>query len=92
MPLAAANDSRGVSRRIVRSKKSRTTGVGSGFRVSDPEITVSPDERSATMRFTATYPANNRRGGTQEVVQELLWAKRNGEWKIVGERDLGRDG
>ena len=87
-------DSRGVSRRSVRAQKTRITNgdVGRGFRVSDPEITFSPDNRSATMRFTASYPASDRRGGKQEVVQELLWAKQNGGWKIVGERDLGSAG
>lgn len=44
------------------------------------------------MRFTASYPANDRRGGKQEVVQELLWEKRNSGWKIVGERNLGNLG
>ena len=85
------NDSRGVPRRSVRAQKTRVTnaGIGRDFTVSDPEITFSPDNRSATMRFTARYPAGDVRGGKQEVVQELLWAKRNGAWKIVGERDLG---
>lgn len=59
------------------------------IRVAEPQISVAPDGRSATMRFRKAYAiaggGQDRRG---EVIQELRWLLVNGKWRIVSERDL----
>lgn len=59
------------------------------IRVAEPQISVAPDGRSATMRFRKSYSiaggGQDRRG---EVVQELRWLLVGGKWRIVSERDL----
>jgi hypothetical protein len=59
------------------------------IRVAEPQISVAPDGRSATMRFRKSYAiaggGQDRRG---EVIQELRWLFVDGKWRIVSERDL----
>jgi ketosteroid isomerase-like protein len=59
------------------------------IRVAEPQISVAPDGRSATMRFRKSYAiaggGQDRRG---EVIQELRWLLVDGRWRIVSERDL----
>ncbi|HEY0004958.1 MAG TPA: nuclear transport factor 2 family protein [Pyrinomonadaceae bacterium] len=82
---------RNVSREAVRAEKARVLGSAEivDIRVGNPEIKLSQDGRTATMRFRKRY---NIAGGGQdrsgEVVQELRWRREGGKWNIVSERDL----
>lgn len=83
--------SRNASREAVRAEKARVfSRAGSiDIRAADPQIRVSPDGSTATMRFRKSYAIE---GGGQDkrgaVVQELQWKRVNGSWKIVSERDV----
>lgn len=58
-------------------------------RADAPSIQLSPDGRSATMRFRKRY--NIAGGGLDrsgEVVQELRWQRVGGRWRIASERDV----
>ena len=52
-------------------------------------MTLSRDGNQATILFRKRYNIEGegveRRG---EVVQELRWQRVNGQWRIVGERDV----
>lgn len=82
---------RNVPREAVRAEKSRVfSHAGSiDIRAAAPEIQVSSDGRTATMRFHKKYAiqggGEDRRG---EVLQELRWVRTDEGWKIVSERDL----
>lgn len=82
---------RNVTRADVRAEKARVFGRAASVSVSasEPEITVSPDGRTASMRFRKRYniqgDGSARRG---EVLQELRWRRSPGGWRIVSERDL----
>jgi ketosteroid isomerase-like protein len=82
---------RNVPREAVRAEKSRVFGRANviDIRASAPGIRLSPDGRTATMRFRKKYAieggGEDRRG---EVVQELHWRRTGDGWKIVSERDL----
>ncbi|MCA1591638.1 MAG: hypothetical protein LC754_03110 [Acidobacteria bacterium] len=82
---------RNASREDVRAEKSRVFGSASviDVRAGTPDIKLSPDGRTATMRFRKKYAIE---GGTQdrrgEVLQELRWQRTGKGWKIVSERDL----
>ena len=83
--------SRNASRAAVRAEKSyvfkRAASVD--VRAGEPQISVSPDGRTATMRFRKQYAIEGagleRRGA---VLQELRWRRTPQGWKITGERDL----
>lgn len=83
--------SRNASREAVRAEKARVFERASNvdIRAQDPVIRMSPDGRTATMRFIKYYAIE---GGGQdkrgEVLQELKWQRVNGKWRIVSERDL----
>lgn len=83
--------SRNASREDVRRDKERVFERASSIdiRTSAPDIRLSADGRTATMRFHKRYEivggGEDRRG---EVVQELRWQRINGEWRITSERDL----
>ena len=89
--LATFYTARNTSRAAVRREKVRVFGRASVIRMSasEPAITVSPDGRSAVMRFRKRFvierPGADRRG---EVLSELRWQRTGGAWKIVSERDL----
>ncbi|MGH9940734.1 MAG: hypothetical protein ACRD9R_00055 [Pyrinomonadaceae bacterium] len=82
---------RNVSRADVRAEKSRVFGSAEviDVRAGEPEITINPNGRTATMRFRKEYViaggGQDRRGA---VMQELKWRRTKDGWKIVGERDL----
>jgi ketosteroid isomerase-like protein len=79
-----------VSQEFVRADKTRSFKRVDSMEVgaSDPEITMSSDERTATMRFRKSYAVKiggrERRG---EIPQLLRWQRTNDGWKIVDERD-----
>jgi ketosteroid isomerase-like protein len=82
---------RNASRADVRADKARVFERANSIdvRADDPEIRLSPDGRTAIMRFHKRYAiaggGEDRRG---EVLQELRWQYLNGEWRIISERDL----
>lgn len=83
--------SRNASREEVRAEKARVfeRARSIDIRAAEPQIRLSPDGNSATMRFRKSYAiaggGQDRRGA---VVQELRWRRVGGEWKIVSERDV----
>lgn len=83
--------SRNASRDAVRAEKSHVFARASAVdvRADEPHISVSPDGRTATMRFRKQYAIEGegleRRGA---VLQELRWRRTPAGWKITGERDL----
>ncbi|MCA1633364.1 MAG: nuclear transport factor 2 family protein [Acidobacteria bacterium] len=83
--------SRNASREAVRAEKARILGAASAVdvRAGAPDIKLSRDGRTATMRFRKKYAieggGKERRG---EVLQELRWQRTSEGWKIVSERDL----
>jgi hypothetical protein len=82
---------RNASPETVRAEKRRIFDSANAvdIRAGKPEITLSRDGRTATMRFRKKYAIQrgekNRSG---EVIQELQWVKSGGDWKIVSERDV----
>ena len=82
---------RNVSREAVRAEKTNVFARASAVdvRADEPQITLSPDGRVATMRFRKEYAIE---GGGQErrgaVIQELRWRRTPAGWKITSERDL----
>lgn len=82
---------RGATRAAVRAEKAavfaRATSVD--VRADPPQIFLSRDGRTATMRFRKQFniasAGRDRRGA---VLQELQWRRTPRGWKIVGERDL----
>jgi ketosteroid isomerase-like protein len=82
---------RNASREDVRADKARVFARASSIdvRADAPEIRLSPDGRTAIMRFHKRYAiaggGEDRRG---EVLQELRWQQTSGEWRITSERDL----
>lgn len=82
---------RNVPREAVRAEKSRVFNQAGliDVRAAAPRIRLSPDGRTATMRFRKKYAieggGEDRRG---EVVEELNWVRTADGWKIVSERDL----
>lgn len=58
-------------------------------RADSPNVKVSADGRTATMRFLKRYSiagGGQDRSGT--VVQELRWRRVGGKWRIISERDV----
>jgi ketosteroid isomerase-like protein len=82
---------RNVPREAVRAEKSRVFSHADlvDIKAAAPGISMSPDGRTATMRFRKKYAiqggGEDRRG---EVVQELRWRRTGDGWKIISERDL----
>jgi len=83
--------SRNASRAAVRAEKSNAFAHASAVdvRAGEPQISLGPDGRTATMRFRKQYAIEGagmeRRGA---VLQELRWRRTPAGWKIIGERDL----
>jgi serine/threonine protein kinase len=82
---------RNASPESVRAEKKRiferadTVDIKTG----KPEITVSPDGKTATMRFRKKYAIREgQRSRNGEVLQELQWVKSGSGWRIVSERDV----
>ncbi|HEV3469930.1 MAG TPA: nuclear transport factor 2 family protein [Pyrinomonadaceae bacterium] len=82
---------RNVTREAVRAEKSRVFASASAVdvRAAEPDIRLSPDGRTAVMRFRKQYRIEGGSGARRgEVLQELRWRRTPRGWKIVGERDL----
>lgn len=82
---------RNASRAAVRAEKARVLGRADSVdvRAGEPDIKVSPDGKTATMRFRKRYAIENRGANRRgEVLQELRWRRTRDGWRIVGERDL----
>ncbi len=82
---------RNVSPDTVRAEKRRIFERADqvAIQTGKPQIAVSPDGKTATMRFRKKYvirQGQQTRNG--EVVQELRWVKSGGGWRIVSERDV----
>lgn len=82
---------RNVSQDFVRADRVRLFQRADTVEVTvgAPEITMSPDNRTATMKFRKSYvmtsQGRERRG---EVIQQLQWQRTDEGWKIIGERDI----
>lgn len=89
--MAAYYLSRNASREAVRAEKEHVFARASAVdvRAGDPEISLSPDGQTATMRFRKDYQIAgdglDRRGA---VTQELRWRRTPHGWRITSERDL----
>ncbi len=82
---------RNASPETVRAEKRRVFEDANAvdIRAGKPEITVSRDGRTATMRFRKKYAIKQgQKNRSGEVIQELQWEKSGGKWKIVSERDV----
>lgn len=83
--------SRNASIKDVRDEKKRVFADADRIAVEAgrPNIVVSRDGRTATMRFRKKYSIKkgeqNRNG---EVIQELKWVRSKKGWRIVSERDV----
>jgi ketosteroid isomerase-like protein len=82
---------RDASRDAVRDEKARAFSHASTVevRADEPQIDVSADGQTATMRFRKQF--NIEGGGGDKhgaVVQELRWRRTPAGWKITSERDL----
>jgi ketosteroid isomerase-like protein len=82
---------RNASVKAVRDEKKRVfDGVDAvDIQAGKPNITLSADGQTATMRFRKKYSIKkgqqNRNG---EVIQEMKWVKSKNGWRIVSERDV----
>jgi len=84
---------RNFSRRaVLADKRNRLGGAQAvNLRAEKPRIQVSPDGRTATLRYRKPYSiVGGKRPKSGVVNSELRLEREGGEWKIVGERDLGR--
>ncbi len=82
---------RNVSPDAVRAEKRRVFERADqvDIQTGKPQIAVSPDGKSATMRFRKRYVIKEgQRTRNGEVVQELQWVKSGSGWRIVSERDV----
>jgi serine/threonine protein kinase len=88
--LNAFYQKRDISQAAVRAEKSRIFSQISSIDVkaSSPEIRISDDGRTATMRFHKRWDFVGAQSSSGEVVQELGWRKTDAGWKIVSERDV----
>jgi ketosteroid isomerase-like protein len=89
--VSAYYQTRNASPESVRAEKKRIFDHANAvdIRAGKPEITVSRDGRSATMRFRKKYAiTQGQKNRSGEVIQELQWVKSGGDWKIVSERDV----
>lgn len=82
---------RNVSQDFVRADRTRLLQRADAIEVhvGAPEITISSDDRTATMKFRKGYmmkvQGRERRG---DVIQQMQWRRMDEGWKIVGERDI----
>ena len=83
--------SQNVSQEFVRADKTRSLKRVDAIEVhaNGPEITMSSDNRLATMRFHKTYAVKiDGREHHGETLEWLRWQRTDDGWKIVGERDI----
>jgi SnoaL-like domain len=82
---------RNVSQDFVRADRVRLFQRADAIEVNigAPEITISSDDRTATMKFRKGYvmkiQGRERRG---DVIQQMQWRLTDEGWKIIGERDI----
>lgn len=82
---------RDVDRDFVRADRTRLFQRADAIEVTvgAPEITISSDDRTATMKFRKGYvmkvQGRERRG---DVIQQMQWRRTDEGWKIVAERDI----
>jgi len=82
---------RNASPESVRAEKKRLFERADrvDIQTGKPEINVSPDGKTATMRFRKKYAIKEgQRSRNGEVLQELKWVKSGSDWRIVSERDI----
>jgi ketosteroid isomerase-like protein len=82
---------RNASPESVRAEKKRLFERADqvDIQTGKPEINVSPDGKTATMRFRKKYAIKEgQRSRNGEVLQELKWVKSGSGWRIVSERDI----
>jgi hypothetical protein len=82
---------RNVSQEAVLADRTRLFRRADKIEVSAdaPEITLSGDRQTATMRFDKTYLMRvNGREHHGKVLQQLRWQLTDEGWKIVSERDV----
>ncbi|MBD0327262.1 MAG: serine/threonine protein kinase, partial [Pyrinomonadaceae bacterium] len=81
---------RNVPRSEVRAEKARLVSqlTSIDVRVGEPDILISNDGRTATMRFHKSWEFKGAQPGSGEVLQELQWVKMSDGWKIKSERDV----
>ena len=81
---------RNVPRSQVRAEKARLMShlTSIDVRVGEPDILISNDGRTATMRFHKSWEFKGAQPGSGEVLQELQWEKMSDGWKIRSERDV----
>jgi ketosteroid isomerase-like protein len=89
--VSAFYRARNVSRDEVLADKERAFENAEvlDVRAGQPEISIDPNGRLATMRFLKQYAIKN--GGEErhgQVVQELRWRRTGTGWKIISERDV----
>ena len=83
--------SQNVSQEFVRADKTRSLKRVEAIEVSasGTEITMSSDNRMATMRFHKAYAVKiDGREHHGEALEWLRWQRTDDGWKIVGERDI----
>ncbi len=81
---------RNVSRSFAREEKERFLANAMSFsvQVSEPELTINADGRTATMLFRKSYSSGGASARSGEVLQELRWVKTTAGWRIASERDV----
>jgi serine/threonine-protein kinase len=81
---------RNATRAAVLSEKSRQIAQFKqvAVRIGEPEVVISPDGQTATMRFRKSWNFTGAQQSSGEVVQELRWLRTPTGWRIVSERDL----
>jgi serine/threonine protein kinase/ketosteroid isomerase-like protein len=81
---------RNVARLLVRQEKERFVANLTSFsiRVSEPELQINADGRTATTLFRKSYTSVGAQSRSGEVLQELRWSKTPEGWKISSERDV----
>lgn len=81
---------RNVPRSFAREEKERFLSNVTSFNVSinEPQVSIAPDGRTATMLFRKTYSSGGAQSKSGEVLQELRWTKTTEGWRITGERDM----
>ncbi len=89
--LNAYYRTRNASPESVRAEKKRIFERADqvDIQTGKPEIIVSPDGKTATMRFRKKYAIKQgQQSRNGEVIQELQWVKSGSDWRIVSERDV----
>jgi serine/threonine protein kinase/ketosteroid isomerase-like protein len=81
---------RNATQASVRAEKTRLLSQSDSInvRVSEPEIELDSNGRTAMMRFRKSWDFGGRSSASGEVIQELRWRKTDSGWKIFSERDV----